>query len=286
MSFKKKFHSLVAVTLCLAMTSLYAAEMNPQTGLDHSVMPKVTQLKKRPSSTLLAGNSFMYYNNGIVQWLQGMIAADGSSKMSVSMVTIAYSGLDWHDFKSYMRPNAINSYTTLNDGSNKLVFRKDNGPVFDAVVMQDNSQGPIHPELKKFTHRYVKEHGETIRQAGGEPLIMMTWAFPGKPEMTKQLADETIKVANENNVMVVPVGLAFAEALKEKPDLKLIISDNRHPSVAGTYLETCVLYATLLHKSPEGIKWYGLGDLQVKLELAEYLQKTAWNTVSSFFGWK
>ena len=116
-------------------------------------------------------------------------------------------------------------------------------------------------------------------------MLMLTWAFTDRPEMTRQLADSTIEVANENNLMVVPVGLAFAEALKERPDTKLIIADKRHPSIAGTYLETCVLYATLLKKSPEGIAWYGLGELQVPPEQAKFLQKVAWKTVKSFFGW-
>ncbi len=278
--------SMATITACaLFATSVCAADMNPVTQLDHSVMPKVTSLTKTPTSTLLAGNSFMYYNNGIVQWVQGLVAA-GKDKISASMVTIAYSGLDWHPMEAYLRPNAINSYTTLNDGSNKLLFRQDKGPVFDAVVMQDNSQGPIHPELSKFTAKYAKAHAETIRKAGAQPLIMLTWAFPGKPEMTRQLADATIKVANDNDIMVVPVGLAFAEALKGKPDTKLIIADNRHPSVAGTYLEACVLYATLLKKSPEGLPWYGLGELQLPKDEAQYLQKTAWETVTAFFGWK
>ena len=46
----------------------------------------------------------------------------------------------------------------------------------------------------------------------------MTWAYADKPEMTKQLADATIAVANENNALVIPVGLAFANALKQRPD--------------------------------------------------------------------
>ncbi len=261
-------------------------EMNPVTGLDHTVMPKITELPKVPTSTLLAGNSFMYYNNGVVQWLQGMIAADGVTRMSVSMVTIAYAGLDWHDIKSYLRPNAINGYTTTNDGTNRVIFREGNGPVFDAVVLQDNSQGPVHPVLKQFTAKYAKLHGDTVREAGAMPLLMITWGYPDRPEMTRELADETIRAANDADLMTVPVGLAFAEARKGMPDLRLIIADKRHPSIAGTYLETCVLYATLLKKSPEGIAWYGLGELTVTPEVALYLQKTAWKTVTAFFGWK
>ncbi len=283
-----KLTKLLVASAIISLCGLTAtaAEMNPQTGLDHSVLPKVTNLPHIPNSTLLVGNSFMYYNNGVIQWLQGMIAADGQSKMSVSMVTIGYAGLDWHDVKSYLRPGAIDSFTTTNDGTNKLIFKEQKEPIFDAVVLQDNSQGPIHPELSKLLEKYAKKHGDDIKATGATPLLMITWAFPGRPEMTKALADATIKVANDNDMMPVPVGLAFAKALEGKPDMKLILADNRHPSIAGTYLETCVLYATLLKKSPEGIKWYGLGDLQVSPEDAAYLQKVAWDTVSSFFGWK
>lgn len=247
------------------------------------VSPRVRALEHEVHSVLLAGNSFMYYNNGIVQWLQGLIAASDLTSPSVSMVTIAYGGLDWHDMASYLRPNAINSYTVLNDGTNRLAFREDDGPVFDAVVMQDNSQGPIHPELSKKFREYAKKHAETIRAAGAQPLLMLTWAFTGRPEMTEQLARATIEVANDNGIMVVPVGLAFAEALRGRPDLSLIIADNRHPSVAGTYLEACVLYATLLNRSPVGIPWYGLGELTLSETDARYLQTVAWHTVNHFF---
>ena len=277
---------LVATAVSAMFTvSAWSAGMNPKTGLDHSVMPKVTNLKSIPTSTLLVGNSFLYYNNGVVRWLQGMIAAEGKSKMDVSMVTIAYAGLDWHDVASYMRPGGINSFTMTNDGTNKVIFRDATKSPFDTVLLEDNSQGPIHPELKKFMAKSVKMHAESVRKAGATPMLMMTWAYTDSPEMTRQLADETIRIGNENNLMVVPVGLAFAKALEGKPDLKLILADKRHPAIAGTYLETCVFYASLLKKSPEGIDWYGLGELQVTPETGKYLQKVAWDTVKAFYGW-
>ena len=115
---------------------------------------------------------------------------------------------------------------------------------------------------------------------------MMTWAYSGKPEMTEKLANTTIAVANENRAMVAPVGLAFANALKGKPDLKLIVDDKRHPTPAGTYLEACVIFSTLTKKSAEGARCTGIGEAKVTRQTATYLQKVAWKTVSDFFGWK
>ena len=271
----KKF-AISALTLTCAASVAFAA--------DYTVKPKVTSLSFTPQSVLLVGNSFMYYNCGVPL---GSLVKSKGDKLATTMATIGGAGLDWHDVKSYLRPNGLRSYSTLNDGSNKLVFHTyKNGKVFDAVVLQDNSQGPVHPELSKFFKKYAKIHSKDIRKTGAEPLFMMTWAYKDRPEMTQQLADATIKVANENNAMVVPVGLAFAKSLAERPDLAMTIADNRHPTAAGTYLEAAVLYATLLKKSPEGATFYGACEKPLKEADAKHLQSVAWRTVKEFFGWK
>lgn len=251
---------------------------------DYSVEPVVKSLKTAPNSVLLVGNSFMYYNCGVSNYIGGIAKSEGT-KLSLSMVTIAGAGLDWHDVKSYLRPNAINSYSTLNDGSNKLLFNKHpGGKIFDVVVLQDNSQGPTHPELKKFFKKFAKIHSQDIRAKGSEPVFLMTWAYKGKPEMTKQLADATIEVANENKAMVIPVGLAFANATKQRPDLSLIISDNRHPTAAGTYLEGAVIYAALTGKSPVGSTFLGACEKPLSEADAKFLQEVAWSTMKAFQG--
>lgn len=270
--------------LCIIAASI--AAIGCAYAADYTVKPAVTSLKSAPQKVLLVGNSFMYYNCGVNGYLSGITKAKGT-KLSATMATIGGAGLDWHDVKSYLRPNGLSSYSTLNDGSNKLIFHKyPDGKVFDAVVMQDNSQGPIHPELKKFFEKYAAIHAKDVRATGAEPLFMMTWAYAGRPEMTQQLSDATIKVANANNAMVVPVGLAFAQALRERPDIKMTIADNRHPTAAGSYLEAAVLYATLTKKSPEGADFLGGCEKPLPPEDAEFLQSVAWKTVKDFFGWK
>ena len=268
----------IAAAAGLAMSAAAAANF--------TVKPKVTELGFTPKTVLLVGNSFMYYNCGVNAVLGG-IAKSMGTRISTTMATIGGAGLDWHDVKSYLRPNALRSYSTRNDGSNTLVFHKHlDGKIFDAVVLQDNSQGPIHPELKKFFEKYAAIHAKDIRATGAEPLFMMTWAYKGHPEMTRQLADATTTVANANNAMVVPVGLAFAKALAERPDIELIISDNRHPTPAGTYLEAAVLYAALMKQSPEGAAFDAVCSRPLPNDEAKFLQAIAWKTATEFFGWK
>lgn len=276
----RKFTVLTSALLALGFASAtYAAE-------NYSIEPLVKGLESKPDRVLLVGNSFMYYNCGVGGYISG-IAKDKKTKLTTAMATIGGAGLDWHDVKSYLRPNGLLSYSTLNDGSNKLIFNNyPGGKVFDAVVLQDNSQGPIHPELKKFFEKYAAIHSKDIRATGAEPVFLMTWAYADRPEMTKQLADATIKVANDNKAMVIPVGLAFANALKDRPDLKMTVADNRHPTAAGSYLEGAVIYAALTHSSPEGANFLGGCEKPLAQKDAQFLQSIAWKTVKDFYGWK
>ena len=115
---------------------------------------------------------------------------------------------------------------------------------------------------------------------------MISWSSEYIPEMTKQLADATIRVANENKALVIPVGLAFAQALKERPDLKLTVEDNRHPTAAGSYLEGAVIFAALTRTSPQGAPFLGGCEKPLAKKDAQFLQTIAWKTVKEFYEWK
>lgn len=150
----------LATLLCSLSLSVCAA--------DYSVKPKVTELTQTPSRVLLVGNSFMYYNCGVNSYISGLSKSLGI-KLSTTMATIGGAGLDWHLVKTYLRKDGLASYSTLNDGSNKLSFNKyPDGKVFEAVVLQDNSQGPIHPELSKFFKKYAAIHSKDIRETGAD----------------------------------------------------------------------------------------------------------------------
>lgn len=73
-----------------------------------------------------------------------------------------------------------------------------------------------------------------------------------KPEMTGSLGEQYTLAGNANDALVIPAGLAFAKALVKRPDIELYEADKRHPSLAGTYLAACTVYAALYRKSPVG----------------------------------
>ena len=232
-----------------------------------------------PKSVAYIGNSFFYFNNGIISHLAPMIAEGMKGHpYRQSMITISGSGFDWHDVESYFRPNAIGKYSFAAD--NSVVFNQNNGPLFEASVLMDCSQCPIHPALKPVFHEYAKKHSDTVRKHGSAPVFFMSWAYQDKPEMTQALAEAYTVAGNANRALVIPAGLAFARSIAVKPEVNLYAPDKRHPSVEGTYLSAATTYATLFNKSPVGLK-FAAG---LKPEVAAHLQQVAWETVQQYLG--
>ena len=150
---------------------------------------------------------------------------------------------------SYFRPNAIGNYSF--DDQNNVVFNKLD-KLFDVAIMMDCSQCPIHPKLKTVFTDFAKKGSDTARAHGARPVFFMSWAYADKPEMTAQLAEAYTVAGNANDVLVIPAGLAFARAVSKQPELNLYAPDKRHPSLAGTYLASCVVFSALTGRSPVG----------------------------------
>ncbi|MDO4937304.1 MAG: hypothetical protein Q4E62_05240 [Sutterellaceae bacterium] len=248
------------------------------------IKPKITDSGDTPKSYLLVGNSFTFYSSGLHNIINGLAKAAGTPVKRNRMATIGAADLSWHNVWEYVRPSGMAAtYVDRKDGGKikKYDFTKEK--VFDVVVLQDNSTGPVNPQRKEIFEKYVKQHAYDLQCIGIKPFVMMTWSHKGKPEMLEGLANETTRVANDANAMVIPVGLAFAEAEKQRPAIELYRADKFHPSALGTYLEGCVTYATMFHHSPVGLKYYGVE--QISPEDALFLQKVAWDTVTRYFGW-
>jgi hypothetical protein len=231
--------------------------------------------KAPPASLLWVGNSFFYYNNSMHNFLLGFVRADGRTDARGTSVTISGSGIEWHDMKSYLRPDGIGRYSFV--GDNEIVFNKP-GRQFDGVILMDCSQCPVHPKLKDTFYKFAKKHARTIRANGAEPILFMSWAYKDKPEMTQQLADAYGAAGAQNKARVIPAGLAFANAVKARPDLELYQRDKRHPTLAGTYLAAATTYATIYGKSPVGNTFISGLDAPT----AAFLQEIAADTAAAY----
>ena len=243
--------------------------------------PVVTSLGPDfPKSEIFIGNSFFYYNNGMpghVTLLEKAADSDHKQDYRATMATFGGSGFDWHDVESYFRPNAIGNYSF--DEHNNVVFDKPD-KLFDAAVMMDCSQCPIHPRLKSIFTEYARKNSDIVRAHGATPVFFMSWAYSDRPEMTEQLAEAYTIAGNDNHALVIPAGLAFARARAAQPELNLYAPDKRHPSLAGTYLAACTTFAALTGRSPVGNTYHA----DIDEPTARFLQTIAWETVQEYYG--
>ena len=154
------------LSLLIGITSIASAQTKPKrTDIGVDV----------PKSFLWVGNSFFYYNNSMHSHVGALArAADPDSKYRAVSVTISGSGIDWHDMQSYFRPGGIGKYSFV--GDNEIVFNSP-GKQFDAVIVMDCSQCPIHPKLQGVFHEYAKKQTQITVENGARPVFFMSWAI-------------------------------------------------------------------------------------------------------------
>ena len=127
-----------------------------------------------------------------------------------------------------------------------------------------------------------------IAAAGGETALYMTPAYAPIHEMyrddrIRDIEDLYVTVGNEVGTLVIPVGLAFEEAYRRRPDLELHMPyDGTHPSLAGTYLAAATVFAYLYGRSPLGVHYDYFG--QIDDSTVRFLEEVAEHTVRTFNG--
>ncbi|ENP0422758.1 SGNH/GDSL hydrolase family protein [Edwardsiella piscicida] len=215
-------------------------------------------------SVALYGNSFTFYNNNINTRLRDLAKSlfpHHAQGYQYRGITISSGRLSWK----------INNLAY----QNKL-------QKWDVVVLQGNSTETISKKestRENFVAAATKMAG-MAHQAGAKVVYFMTWAKRDTPEDTAKLADAYLSIAQKTGGYVAPVGLAFARAREQHPEINLYYHDGVHPSMAGTYLTACVFFATLYNQSPVG------GALPIDSDMtpvtANALQQIAWETVSHF----
>ena len=230
--------------------------------------------KDAAARVLFVGNSYLYYGDSLHNHVRRMaVAADPANEKEYKYksATISGSALFDHNIQSYLEPGKL---------------RVKGG--FQYVVLQGGSAAVASDERKaRFTDTVV-EFDKAIRKQGGKTALYMTHAYvkPHKkasPDMIRDIEALYIATGNKVGALIIPVGLAFEEAYKQRPDMQLQKTfDGSHPDLIGTYLAACVVYASLYGKSPVGNPYDYYGEIDK--ETTAFLQKVAETTVNRFYG--
>ena len=277
----------------------------PLQSVDFTFLDETSQTKESgpgPEDILLMGNSYIG-SNSLHNLVDGVMNAasqpanvsalsGGGMRLSQHASNVASAGHQWN--------------TTLNNGN------------WDWVVLQDQSQIPGFPRSQQEwidSKDGAVELAEVIEDNDAEVILMMTWGrrdgdsgnawrFPDFSTMQDELeagyTDYQDNItANGGHAWMAPVGLAF-EHIHDKVVAEggtptnsgnlfydLYSGDGSHPSLAGSYLAACVLYATITGDDPVGLTHTTSLSNSVVLELQQAAAATVFNETSHIsYSWQ
>ncbi|CAB9509070.1 expressed unknown protein [Seminavis robusta] len=151
---------------------------------------------------------------------------------------------------------------------------------WDYVVLNDQTKAPATPMEQMTTNVLLKrKFAQQSWDTGATPIFLQTAAYQHTKtefgtfeQFTKLLHDGYHDYANEvtecfqkrrqsdtsigtrrpKEARVSPVGEAYAEVKSKNVELweQLYMADGVHPTPLGTWLQVCVLYATMLNEEP------------------------------------
>lgn len=227
-----------------------------------------------PTRVLFVGNSYLYYGDSVHNHVRRLLAADNPGiehELKYKSATIGGASLAHHNIDHLTKPGQIGVKEP-----------------FQLVILQGGSGEPLSAQRRAQFRTTAIEFSKVITARGGKVALYLDHAYvrPHKrasPENIVLTEDLIVTVANEIGALVIPVGLAFEEAYRRRPDIKLHKEfDGTHPDLIGTYLAACTVYASVYGKSPvgNGYDYYG----KIDKETAGFLQQVAADTVGKFFG--
>lgn len=262
----------IARQLCAAAALVISFTISAQP----APSPEVKSLENSsPNRILFVGNSYFYYNdslhNHIGRLVDSFLPEGEESQRAYKSATIGGAALNHHDISHLLTPGQLGI-----------------DEPFELVILQGGSGEPLNPRRRRVFSETAAEFNATIRRSGAQTALYMTHAYapPHRrydPKMIDAIESLYVETANSLDALVIPVGLAFEEAYRRRPDLKLHKHfDGSHPELVGTYLAACVVYASVFGKSPVGSDYDYYGE--ISKEDTRFLQQVAQDTVAEFFG--
>ena len=217
---------------------------------------------EEPRNILFVGNSYLYYNNSVHNYVEFMLREFYDSDIDTKLSAIGGSRLHHHNIDHLLDFRNLNLDQQI-----------------DLLIMQGGSAQVKTKQSQKEFIDTVQDYAKRAQKLGISTALYMTHAYTKvdqryEPNLIDKIT-ATYNLAGEiSNSMVIPVGIAYELAYAERPQIKLHHPDGTHPGLLGTYLAAATVVASVTDQSPVGIKfnYYGtVGD-----ENRIFLQEIAW----------
>lgn len=246
-----------------------------------------TQTPELSTKILFIGESLISWNNGLDQNIE-QLAASANPPLTIEADTVAIGrgSLEkmWKESKAA-----------------EVIGAGD----YDVVVLQEDLWGTGISTFREYARKFDAE----IKKTGAKTALFMAWQVSYLELTIEEIAQAHRVIATELGADVAPIGLAFEQAMAERPELKLVGPDGIHPSIHGTYLATNVMYATIFGQSPNSTAYLPAAPSHdcvaeekkeeshdpasdayagkrvsgcVTEEEAAFLQRIAWETVQAY----
>ncbi len=250
-----------------------------------------------PANVLMFGNSYISTNN-LDALLHNMLNVSGQNNNTQALTG---GGLKLSQHWDNVNTSSDSWNTTL----------RDNNVNWDFVVLQDQSQVPGFNHSSSLwieSRDGAVNLAEAIEDESSEAMLMMTWGrrngdptnaliYSNFTNMQNRLEQGYVDFrdnmsTSSRDVWIAPVGLAYKH-LHDSINLSgldptqsgntfydLYTADGSHPSLSGSYLAACVLYASMTGQSPVDSNDTVSLAASLKLELQQAAAATVFNETS------
>ncbi len=234
-----------------------------------------TSFSQDSLSVLFIGNSYVYTFD-----LPAVLKSLAESKGDVLTVASKTNG----------------GFTFQNHVNDPVTYTKIHLTDWNYVVLQGQSQEPSFPydQVNSTTLPFALQLADSVY--GNSPCsqvqYFMTWGRQNGDtqwdsintfdKMNARLRDAYLRIAENANASVAAAGPAWKYIRDNHPTINLFSTDGSHPSFAGTYLNACVFYSSLYHKSPEGASYIGSLDLATAQTLQQVAKMTVLDSLSTW----
>lgn len=220
---------------------------------------------KNATKILFIGNSITYFND-----MPGMLrkmAQETGKNVFVAQAVMGGAKVSDHCKSSRTRK--------------KIAAKK-----WDYVIIQQAQAYVAFPKDHKYILPHIRELKDRIFENCGKTKIVffmdmsllkgIHWygKYYSYSESQDMLSRGTLKIAKKMDFLVAPVGRAWAEIVKDHPEINLYHPDGVHPSYTGSYLQACVYFATIFRESAAGNRFIGKLDEKTAALLQSAASKT------------
>lgn len=267
-------------TLCLILSLLFCLPCFSACGEgEETPVPTTTQPTTAPVpdrgelSVLFVGNSYTYYNDMPTAIFEKIAAAAGYEPYIISITGAG------HNLYQHANPTDVCGARVMKELLPKNIY------IYNYVVLQEQSMRPASDDLATF-YDAVRDLANRAKGIEAIPILYSTWGRHSSSDyltqtgltnetMTWKLAASYTAIAEELDIPVGYVGLAFYEVYTGDSGIELYDPDFTHPSYAGSYLAAMTLFAQMTGLDPTTVNFNG----ELSAEDAAVLKQAAKNAV-------